>query len=35
MLVVKNLSASTGDITDAGFIPESERSPGEGPGNPL
>ena len=35
VLVIKNLSASIGDITDAGLIPESERSPGEGPGNPL
>ena len=31
-LVVKNLTASAGDV---GFIPESERPPGEGSGNPL
>ena len=31
-LVVKNLTASAGDV---GLIPESERSPGEGSGNPL
>ena len=30
--VVKNLPANTGDL---GLIPESERSPGEGNGNPL
>ena len=30
--VVKNLSAKSGD---AGSIPESGRSPGEGNGNPL
>ena len=28
-------SANTGDITDMGSIPGSERSPGGGPGNPL
>ena len=30
--MVKNLSASAGDV---GSIPELERSPGEGNGNPL
>ena len=30
--MVKNLSAHAGDL---GLIPESERSPGEGNGNPL
>ena len=30
--VVKNLPANTGDV---GLIPGSERSPGEGNGNPL
>ena len=34
-LVVKNLPANAGDIKDAGSIPGSERSPGEGHGNPL
>ena len=33
--VVKNLPANAGDIRDMGSIPESERSPGEGNGNPL
>ena len=33
--MVKNLTASAGDIRDAGSIPGSERSPGEGNGNPL
>ena len=33
--MVKNLPASAGDVGDAGSIPESERSPGEGNGNPL
>ena len=33
--MVKNPPASAGDITDAGLIPESERCPGEGHGNPL
>ena len=28
-LVVKNLSASAGDVIDTGSIPESGRSPGE------
>jgi len=35
VLVVKNLPAIIRDITDAGSIPVSERSPGEGNGNPL
>ena len=35
MLVVKNPSANAGDKSDAGLIPESRRSPGEGNGNPL
>ena len=35
VLVVKNLSASAGDIRDAGSIPESGRSAGGGHGNPL
>ena len=33
-LVVKNLPANVGDITDAGSIPGSGRSPGRGHGNP-
>ena len=32
-LVVKNLPANAGDITDMGSIPGSGRSPGEGHGN--
>ena len=35
MLVVKNTSATSGDIRDAGLIPESGRSPEEEHGNPL
>ena len=35
MLVVKNLPANAGGIRDAGLIPELERSPGGGHGNPL
>ena len=35
MLVVKNLPASGGDISDVGLIPGSGRSPAEGNGNPL
>ena len=35
VLVVKNLPARAGDITDTGLIPESERCPAEGHGNPL
>ena len=34
-LVVKNLSASSGDLRDADSIPGSRRSPGGGPGNLL
>ena len=34
-LVVKNESANAGDVRDAGLIPESGRSHGEGYGNPL
>ena len=33
--VVKNPPTNAGDIGDAGSIPGSERSPGEGNGNPL
>ena len=33
--VVKNLPASAGDTGDVGSSPESERSHGEGKGNPL
>ena len=32
-LVVKNESVNAGDRRDVGSIPESGRSPGEGPGN--
>ena len=32
---MKNLPASVGDVRDAGSIPGSGRSPGEGKGNPL
>ena len=35
VLVVKNPAANAGDIRHLGSIPESERSPGEGNGNPL
>ena len=35
MLVVKNLSASAGDVGDLGWIPGLGRSPGEGNGNLL
>ena len=35
VLVVKNLTASAGDIRGAGSIPESGRSPGGGYRNPL
>ena len=31
----KNLPANVGDPRDAGSIPRSGRSPGEGNGNPL
>ena len=36
-LVIMNVPASEGDIRDpgSGLIPRSERSPGEGHGNPL
>ena len=34
-LVVKNLPANTGDIRDAGLVPRSERSPGDGHGKPT
>ena len=34
-LVVKNPPVYAGDIRDAGSIPGSGRSPGEGNGNPL
>ena len=34
-LVVKNPPAGAGDAKDAGLIPRSGRSPGEGHGNPL
>ena len=33
--MVKNLPANVGDLRDEGLIPELERSPGEGNGNPL
>ena len=33
--VVKNLPANAGDIRDEGSIPQLERSPGVGNGNPL
>ena len=32
---VKNLPASAGDLRDVGSFPGSERSPGEGNGNPF
>ena len=35
VLVVKNLLANAGDVRDAGSIPGSGRSPGEGNVNPL
>ena len=35
VLLVKNLPANAGDLTDAGSIPGSGRSPGGGHGNPL
>ena len=35
VLVVRNPSANAGDIRDFGLVPESERSPGGGHGNPL
>ena len=33
--MVKNLLADAGDVRDTGSIPESERFPGGGHGNPL
>ena len=33
--MVKNSLANAGDVRDVGSIPGSERSPGEGNGNPL
>ena len=33
--MVKNPLDNAGDARDAGLIPESGRSPGEGKGNPL
>ena len=33
--MVKNLPAKAGDTGDAGLIPGSGRSPGEGNGNPF
>ena len=35
VLVVKNLPASAGDISDMGSIPGLGRSPGGGHGKPL
>ena len=35
VLVVKNPSASAGDIRDLGLVPELGRSPGGRHGNPL
>ena len=35
VLVVKNPSASAGDVRDVGLIPGLGRSPGEGNGNLL
>ena len=35
LALVKNPLASAGDSRDAGWIPGSGRSPGEGNGNPL
>ena len=35
VLLVRNTPASAGDIRDAGSIPGSERSPGEGHGNSV
>ena len=33
--MVKNLPANTGDTCNAGLIPGSKGSPGDGTGNPL
>ena len=35
VLVVKNPAANIGDMRETHSIPESERSPGGGHGNPL
>ena len=35
VLLVKSLTADVRDVRDAGLIPGSGRSPGEGNGNPL
>ena len=35
VILVKNLPASAGDISDKGLIHGSRRYPGEGNGNPL
>ena len=35
LLVVKNPPVNAGDARDAGSMPELERSPGGGHGNPL
>ena len=35
VLMLKNPPANTGDLRDAGSIPESGRSPGGANGNPL
>ena len=35
VLVIKNPPADAGDIRDSDSIPELERSPGGGNGNPL
>ena len=35
MLVVKNPLVNAGDVRDAGLMPGSGRSPGEGHSNPL
>ena len=35
VLVVKNPFANAGDVRDTGLVPESERSPGGGHGNPF
>ena len=35
VLQVKSLPANAGDVRDAGSIPRSGRSPGEGDGTPI
>ena len=35
MLVIKNLTANSGDVRDVGLFPRSGRSPAGGQGNPL